>query len=99
MTASAWRLVDELWSRPEPFWVVGSLTQGVCVAGMAAALWWLDGIAAAVNAEPAAYELHILRHHSGVLWTVDLDDVAGRQIDELTQRHLCVADLRRQVDH
>ena len=28
------------------FWVLGSVAQGMCVAGMAGAVWWLDGAAA-----------------------------------------------------
>lgn len=44
------QLLVGAWVRRHPrragFWIAGSLVQGACVAGMAAAVWWLDGAAA-----------------------------------------------------
>jgi MFS family permease len=60
----------------KPFWVLGSILQGLCVLGMAAAVWWLEGAAAglAIIALLVAFSL------SRGLCSVAIKDVEGKTV-------------------
>lgn len=58
------------------FWVVGSIGQGVCVLAMAAAAWWLTGVAAGWAIVAALTLFSLFRG----LCSVALKDVEGKTI-------------------
>lgn len=60
----------------KPFWVLGSILQGLCVLGMAAAVWWLAGTAAGM----AIIGLLVTFSLSRGLCSVAVKDVEGKTI-------------------
>lgn len=68
------------WVRGHPrrkqFWVLGSLLQGVAVLGMAASVWWLDGLPAGL----AIVALLIAFSLARGLCSVAMKDVQGKTI-------------------
>ncbi len=71
-------------ARRARFWVLGSVVQGACVAGMAGAVWWLDGAAAgwAVIALLVAFSL------ARGFCSVAMKDVQGKCIPKARRGRL-----------
>ena len=71
-------------ARRAGFWVLGSVAQGACVAGMAGAVWWLEGAAAGW----AVIGLLVLFSLARGVCSVAMKDVQGKCIPKARRGRL-----------